>query len=120
MKIVLSLSIVSSMLLIGCAGATITPLKDYQYKPKAEDCAVEIYNDPPKDKKYEELAVVTAKGGQTIFEGSDLATMLPDMKKKVCAMGGDALILKSVNEGGAKFFGPKDAGQASGVIIKFL
>jgi hypothetical protein len=81
---------------------------------------VQVFSNAPTDKKFEEIAVLNARSGQSIFEGKDLNAMLPGMKKEACKLGADAIILKNVENGGVNFAGPADRGHASAVAIKFL
>lgn len=112
-----ALIVLSAAILSGCAGAEITQLSDRQLPSRPDDCNIQVFATDPKQ-EFEEIAIVTAKGGQTIFEGSDMDTMLPLMKTEACRVGADGLILKNAAGGGMNWVGPKDRGNASGVAIK--
>lgn len=120
MKTLLAVTILLPVLLVGCAHTNVTYLKDYGYKPKVQNCRIEVMTVPPANKKFDEFAIISVEGGQTIFEDSDLQAMLPDLKQAGCELGADAILLKAVNEGGPRLFGPKDPGQATAVALKYI
>lgn len=105
-------------ILTGCATSRATYVASKRYPSRGKTCDLQIMNLPPK-KDYIELARIDARGGATLFEGSDLKSMLPEMKEKACRLGAHALIITQVSEGGLNFFGPKTAGNASGIAIRY-
>ena len=100
-----------------CAGASVTRLTDKTYPAKSENCKIKVFAADPKE-PFEQVGLITAKGGQTIFEGSDMDTMLPLMKKEACKLGADALVIKNVAEGGMTWVTAKERGNASAMAIK--
>jgi hypothetical protein len=80
---------------------------------------VRVLSSAPAAGTFEELALINARSGQSIFDGKDLDAMLPDMKAEACRLGADALIIRSVEEGGVNWAGPADRGHASATAIRF-
>jgi hypothetical protein len=106
------------VVLSACASTGVMRLSQEVFPAKPIGCTIEVFNTTPKV-SFIEIARVSARSGQTIFEGKGLDSMLPDMKKAACKLGADGLILNNVQEGGYNFVGPADRGSASGVAIKF-
>ena len=105
------------LFLTGCATTNVTKLKTY--KPKPENCKIRIFSQKP-ERKFEEIALLNARGGQSIFEGKTVNSLLPDLKKKACLAGGDAIIIKSSKDGGYNSAGPADRASVNASVIKFL
>jgi hypothetical protein len=101
----------------GCASTKVVQLGAAQ-PAKPENCEIQILTQPPK-KDFEEVCLLTARGGQSIFESKSVEGLLPDLKKKACACGADAIIMKNAKEGGYNFAGPADRAEASVTAIKF-
>lgn len=111
-------ALASILFLAGCASTSVTPLNDNKYQAKDINCRIQVLSTLPIDKPYEELAILSAVTGQTIFHGKDLNAMLPSMKKEACKLGADAIFLKHSEAGGIPWV-KATQGNASGVAIKF-
>jgi creatinine amidohydrolase/Fe(II)-dependent formamide hydrolase-like protein len=72
---------------------------------KAETCEVQVLSESSKDQKFEELCLLNAHGGQSVFESRSVERTLPDLMKKAWACGVDAIGLKTSKEGGCNFAG---------------
>ena len=105
------------LILTGCATTSVTKLKSY--KPKSENCKIEFFSQKP-NRDFEEIALLHARGGQSIFEGKSVNSLLPDLKKKACTAGGDAIIITNSKEGGFNIKGPSDRAIVSATVIKFM
>jgi len=104
----------------GCASISMSQLSAKKYQAREKDCHIEVFANPPADKKFEELCLISARGGQSIFEGKDVDSLLPGMKEKACQAGADAIILKNSKAGGYNFNAPADRAEATAVAIKFV
>ena len=104
----------------GCASTKVTKLKEKEYPSKNSSCKIRVIDDFPRSPAYEELAVIEGKAGQTAFHGQRLDDLLPDMMKKACELGADALVLKSTTESSYHEMYSGKLGEASGVAIKFV
>ena len=100
----------AALLLLGCSPITteVVRLAPGIAPAKATPCDLAVLADPPRDRPYEELALVSARSFQP------LEKMLPRMKDEACKLGADALILKSTTMGGGRH-----ASQASAVAIRY-
>ena len=85
--------------------------------------AIQVFYNPPTDREYTELGLVTTQTGQTIFHDRSAAGMIEKLKAEAGRMGADAIIVRSANEGtwGLKGGGNTgfDRGNAQAVAIKF-
>lgn len=104
----------------GCASTTVTKLKEKDYPSKTSNCKIRVIEDFPRSPAYEELAVIEGRAGQTAFHGQRLDDLLPDMMKRACELGADALVLKSTTESSYHEMYSGKLGEASGVAIKFV
>ncbi len=75
-------------MLLGCVQMEVTPLSDLHVASKASGCDIQVMTEMPRDRKYQELALINAKSS------SDFQTTLPKLKEKACALGADALVIK--------------------------
>lgn len=84
---------------------------------------VQVFYSPPTDREYTELGLVTTQTGQTIVHDRSAAGMVAKLRAEASKMGGDAIIVRSVNEGTWGFQGGGhtgfDRGNAQAVVIKF-
>lgn len=118
MKKLVSLS-ASLLLAVSCASTNVVKLNGKSYPAKPENCEIEILSQTPS-KKFEEIAMLNARGGQSMMEGKSVQDLIPDMKKKACLQGGDAIVIKDSKEGGYNFGGPADRAQANATVIKYI
>ncbi len=117
------LSMITTFIIIifgGCATTSTTQLGGDSSVSKPEDCEIQVFTVEPKDRQFEELCLVSARGGQSIFEGKSVADLIPQMKKKACACGADAIIIRTSKEGGYNFGGAADRAEASATAIRFI
>jgi hypothetical protein len=114
--------IVAAVVIIcqGCAATNVTRLGSTAYDPKPLGCNIEVLTVVPTGKKFEELCLLSARGGQSIFESKSVHGLIPDMKDKACQCGADAIILKDSKEGGYNFAGSADRAQASATAVRYL
>jgi len=75
---------------------SVTKLKDYPAKPK--DAEIDVLASPPKDREYEDVCVINAKGGQTVFNAKTSGDLINAMKKDARKCGADAIILASTED----------------------
>ena len=97
--------LIFTLFLTGCASTGVTNLKSYP--AKSENCNIKVLTQKPYE-KFEEIALLNARGGQSVFEGKSVQSLLPGLKKKACLAGGDAIIITNSKEGGYNFAGPAD------------
>ncbi len=75
-------------LLLGCVQMQVTPLSGLPVPAKAPGCDIQVMADMPRDRRYQELALIDANSPW------DLQTLLPKLKERACALGADALVVK--------------------------
>ena len=106
------------LIIISCAKTTTTGNAESSV---AE--AIQVFYNPPTDREYTELGLVTTQTGQTIFHDRSAAGMIEKLKAEAARMGADAIIVRSTNEGtwGLKGGGNTgfERGNAQAVAIKF-
>lgn len=85
--------------------------------------SIQVFYTPPTDKEYTEIGLVTTQTGQTIFHDRSTEGMIKKLKAEAAAIGADAIIVRSAEEGswGLKGGGTTgfDRGKAQAVAIKF-
>lgn len=85
--------------------------------------SIQVFYSPPTDREYIELGLVTTQTGQTIFHDRSAEGMIEKLKGEAAALGADAVIVRSANEGtwGLKGGGTTgfERGNAQGIAIKF-
>jgi hypothetical protein len=105
--------------IIGCAKTTTTTIS----AESSAANAIQVFYNPPTDRKYTELGLVTTQTGQTIFHDRSAAGMIEKLKAEAVNLGADAIIVRSANEGtwGLKGGGNTgfERGNAQAVAIKF-
>jgi len=74
----------------------VTKLKDHPEKPK--DAPIDVLASPPRDRDYEDLCMINAKGGQTIFNAKTSGDLIEAMKKDARKCGADAIILGATED----------------------
>ena len=89
-----------TLFLTGCVSIHTTELKSQPAKSK--ECKIDVFKHKLPDKKFEEIALLSNNGLV-----ADLLRVLPDLKKKACLAGGDAII-----------FSQKDTDAAT--VIKYI
>lgn len=75
---------------------SVTKLKEYPAKPK--DAPIDLLASPPRDRDYEDVCMINAKGGQTIFNAKTSGDLLEAMKKDARKCGADAIILGATED----------------------
>ncbi len=105
-------------LIFGCVPITtsVTRTSVKEYPPRQADCDIQILSQPPTDRKFEEIAILSTIAIEQIY-GKDLNSMLPNIKETACRLGADAVIIKNV-EPGSRY--EKSSGKAFTVAIKFI
>lgn len=124
------------VLFIGCqpVSTSVTPLNQTSTSAKAENCLIEVLTSPPKERKYQEIAILNtvATGVPSsnplafvpligfFFRPSEqlplnLNVMLPSMKAEACRLGAEAIIIKSVEPGDSN-----SPGKSFAVAIKYI
>ena len=76
------------LLLTGCTSISTVELSSKSYPAKPENCTIELITQKP-DKKFKELILLD------IESVNHLPDLMPDIKKRACLAGGDAIIIKS-------------------------
>lgn len=71
----------------------VTVLKKHPERPK--DATVELLAEEPKDRKYEVVCMISATGGQTIFNSKKGSDLFKKMEVDARKCGADALIIRS-------------------------
>ena len=76
---------------------------------------------PPTDRKYEEIALLDAKGAQHTFADRSTEGVIEQLKSEARQVGADAIIIRST-EGGNYNWGQGgwDRSKADAVAIKFV
>jgi hypothetical protein len=70
-------------------------LKKFPAKPK--DAPIEILGSKP-DRKHEDVCIISAKGGQTIFNAKAAGDLIEKMKEDARKHGADAIIIQDVED----------------------
>ncbi len=95
---------------------TVTPLSKKSYPEKPQGCDIQVVTQVPKDRKYEEIAILNTVA--TEAQDKDLNGMLPSIKAAACRLGADAVLIKNVEPGSRLM---RDSlGKAYTVAIKYL
>lgn len=85
--------------------------------------AVQVLYNPPTDRPYTELGLVSTQTGQTVFHDRSAQGMIAKLQAEAARLGADAIIVRGVKEGtwGVKGGGTTgfDRGNAEAVAIKF-
>lgn len=99
---------------------SVTVLKEAPEKPK--DAPIEVLASKPEDRKHEDLCIINAKGGQTIFNAKNASDLIEVMKKDARKCGADAIVIRSSEDrtwqatGGGGF----EQAKSSVLAIRFL
>lgn len=89
---------------------------------KAPDAEIDVLPSDPRKRDFEELCLLTATGGQTIFNSKKGSDFIDKMKVEARKCGGDALILKAAEDQTWKpLRGGIDRGaRAQAMVIRYL
>jgi hypothetical protein len=123
MKALLSLAVpflaVLALTVAGCAKSSYTVLKEYP--SKSEDCPIEVLTMQPQDKKYEEVAILNAEGGQNVFSSRKSEKLIAQLKRDACEVGADAIIIRTTEDGRYAWGkGGWDTSKAMAIAIKWV
>lgn len=103
-----------------CTKTTSTPISPQN---SSSGSGVQVFYDPPTDRAYSEIGLVTTQTGQTILHDRSAQGMILKLQDEAAKMGADAIIVRSVDEGtwGLKGGGNTgfDRGKAQAAAIKF-
>ena len=99
---------------------SVSVLKKVPEKP--ENAPVEILAEEPKGREYEALCLITATGGQTIFNAKKGSDLLKKVEADARKCGADALIIRSLEDQTWKpLRGGIDQGaKAQAIAIRYL
>ncbi len=108
-----------SIVAAGCAKISSTVLMTYPAQP--DDHPIEVLSEFPKDKEYEEIASLDAKGGQHTFADRSTAGVMEQLKAEARKVGADAVVIHST-EGGNYNWGQGgwDRAKADAVAIRYV
>ena len=105
--------------LSGCAKTDSVILK--YYPPRSDDHVIEVLTSAPTDKKYEEIALLNAKGGQTIVHDRGTSGVIEQMKVEARKVGADAIIVGRTQRGNYNWGqGGFDRANADSVAIRYI
>ena len=115
-------------LLVGCTVAPhittdVTRIAPVAAPARPSGCDIQVFTQAPTDRKFEELAILNAATDTGSFTKKDLASVLPTLKEKACAVGADAIILRNVEQGGTPVgdpYGHQTPTKVFCVAIRFL
>ena len=115
-------------LLAGCTVAPhittdVTRIAPVAAPARPSGCDIQVFTQAPTDRKFEELAILNAATDTGSFTKKDLASVLPTLKEKACAVGADAIILRNVEQGGTPVgdpYGHQTPTKVFCVAIRFL
>lgn len=103
-----------------CTKTTSTPISPQN---SSSGSGVKVFYDPPTDRAYTEIGLVTTQTGQTIVHDRSAQGMILKLQDEAAKLGADAIIVRSVDEGtwGLKGGGNTgfDRGKAQAIAIKF-
>ena len=85
-----TLSVVLLALAVSCVSVEYVRISDEKAAPKALNCDLEIFSTKLPARDYVELGILEAEGSGS---AASLKDLLPEMKRKACEAGGDAIIL---------------------------
>ena len=112
--------LIVALCLSACVKTTTTPSGT---QGAASTGGIEVFYSPPTDRPYTELGLVTTQTGQTVFHDRSAAGMIEKLKAEAAAIGADAIIVRSVEEGtwGVKGGGTTgfERGNSQAIAIKF-
>lgn len=112
--------IIAIFLMVACTKTTTTPINPENSTSVGK---VQVFYNPPTDREYTEIGLVTTQTGQTIFHDRSAEGMITKLQNEAARMGADAIIVRSANEGTWGLKGGGNAGfergNAQAVAIKF-
>jgi len=97
---------------------SVTVLKKAPSKPK--DAPIEILASKPEDRKHEDLCIINAKGGQTIFNAKNSSDLLDKIKEDARKCGADAIIIRDSEDRTWQVTGGFEQAKSSVLAIRFL
>ena len=111
--------VMCSIVLVGCAKSSSTVLKEYPARP--DDYPIEVISDFPKDRKYVEIALLDAKGGQHTFADRSTEAVISMLKTEARKVGADAVVVRSTERGNYNWGqGGWDRSKADAVAIRYV
>ena len=111
--------IFSTLFVAGCASTQAIKISSKSYSAKSENCKIDVLTQKP-NKAFEEIALLNAKQEISGFTRpiTNAFRLLPDIKKKACLAGGDAIIIISFKDG--EFIGAGYNGSSiQATVIKY-
>ena len=85
---------------VGCegmaGGSEVTSVVDTAYPPKPDDCPIVVFRSGQPGGEYQVVARLTARIEGPPTPSGDLYPVLPELKKRACRLGADALASFSV------------------------
>ena len=119
----LSILCVASLSLLAQRGVfrtktSVTVLKEAPPKPK--DAPIEILGSKPEDRKHEDLCIINAKGGQTIFNAKNSSDLFDKIKEDARKCGADAVIIRDSEDRTWQATGGFEQAKSSVLAIRFL
>ena len=88
----------------------------------APDANIDVLPSDPRERKFEELCLLTATGGQTIFNSKKGSDFIEKLKVEARKCGGEALVLRSSEDQTWKpLRGGIDKGaRAQAMVIRYI
>jgi hypothetical protein len=84
-----------ALLLSGCeglaGGSAVTSAVDAAYPPKPDTCPIVVFRSGQPGGEYEVVARLNARVEGPEPPGGDINVVLPDLKKRACRLGADAI-----------------------------
>jgi hypothetical protein len=88
-------SVLITIFIFGCGTSTKFIKTGKLINAKSNDCYIEVFNSKIPERKYEELGILESEGN---YGYDNLEDVLPELKKKACSNGGDAIIIKNIQK----------------------
>lgn len=95
------------MLLTACATNTTVTVADNKYQTTETSCSIQFFNRSKPDASYETLAKIESHVQKNMFFGRTAkleADAYAELQKKVCAVGGNAVVIDDYVESSASEF----------------
>ena len=84
-----------ALLLAGCegmaGGSQVTSAVTAAYSPKPDDCPIVVFRSGQPGGAYDVVARLTARIEGPPSPGGDVNVVLPELKKRACRLGADAI-----------------------------
>jgi hypothetical protein len=115
-------------LMAGCTVAPhittdVTRIAPSVQPAKPAGCDIQILTQSPTDRKFQELAIISAVTDTGTFTTKNLSAILPSLKEKACEVGADAIVIRNVEQGGTPTmdqYGSRTPTRVYCVAIRFL